>query len=124
MSNAYADFEADRAAVAAIDFCSLWPTAKPILQQLAAVVKNPLVKIAIRTVIGAGDAYCGSAATLASKATERLVKAGLKGLDHLSDEQIEALEGMSDSELKTLAKYQAAVDGDKTHSDDVGSGLF
>lgn len=124
MSNVYAGFEADRAAVATINFCSVWPTAKPILQQLASVVKNSLVKIAIRTVIGAGDAYCGSASSLTSKATERLSRAGLKGLDHLSDEQIEALEGMSDSELKALVKYQTAVEGDKIHGSGVGSGFF
>ena len=123
MANPNADFEADKAAVAAVNFCSLWPTAKPILQQLATVVKNPLVKIAIRTVIAAGDAYCGSAVTLTNPASERLLKAGLKGLDYLSDDQITALEGMSDADLAAIAKYQSAVDANQL-GEDVGSGLF
>ena len=124
MSNVYTDFEADKAAVTAVNFCSLWPTAKPILQQLATVVKKPLVKVAIRTVIAAGDAYCGSTVSITSTGTERLIKAGLQGLDHLSDDQIRALESMSDSELRALGKYQSAVDGNNIHGSGIGSGFF
>ncbi|MEY4256901.1 MAG: hypothetical protein RLZZ141_2128 [Pseudomonadota bacterium] len=124
MSNVYAGFEADRAAVATINFCSVWPPVKPILQQLASVVKNPLVKIAIRTVIGAGDAYCGATKAVTNPATERLMKLGLQGLDYLSDDQITALEGMSDADLSTLVQCQKAIDGNNLTSDEVGGCLF
>ena len=50
--------DADAKAVQATNFCSLWPAAKPALQALLGVVSNPLVKVAITTVIAAGDAYC------------------------------------------------------------------
>jgi hypothetical protein len=111
MSDLYAEFEADKAAVADAGFCSLWPTAVPILTTLAGLIRNPIAKIAIRTVIAAGNAYCGLSVSLTSQATERLSLAGLKGLDNLSPAQLDALEGMSDSELHTLAKYQKAVNG-------------
>ena len=111
MPNLYADFEADRAAVADAGFCSLWATAVPILTTLAGLISNPLARIAIKTVIAAGNAYCDSSVSLTSQATERLSKAGLEGFDNLSPAQLDALEGMSDSELHTLAKYQKAVNG-------------
>lgn len=37
-------------------FCEVWPTAKIALQLLQDVVKNPVVKVVINTVIAAGDA--------------------------------------------------------------------
>jgi len=58
MPNTYMNFEADRAAVANINFCAVWPTARTVLQDVAAVIKNTLVIIAINTVIAACDAYC------------------------------------------------------------------
>ncbi len=111
MSNLYAEFEADKAAVADAGFCSLWPTAVPILTTLAGLISNPIAKFAIKTVIAAGNTYCDSSVSLTSQATERLSKAGLEGFDNLSPAQLDALEGMSDSELHTLAKYQKAVNG-------------
>ena len=83
----------------------------PILTTLAGLISNRLAKIAIKTVIAAGNAYCGISVSLSSQATERLNQAGLKGLDNLSPAQLDALEGMSDSELHTLAKYQSVVEG-------------
>ena len=58
MPNTYMNLDADKAAVAKINFCGSWPNAKAILQQVAAVVKNPFVKSAIAVVILACDAYC------------------------------------------------------------------
>lgn len=123
MATAYADFEADKAAAASINFCSLWGTAKPILEQLSTVITNFFVKAAIKTVIAAGDAYCGTGVSLSAPSTLRLANAGLKGLDNLSSDQIEALEGMSDADLAAIAKYQSEIDA-KQISADVGSGLF
>ena len=37
-------------------FCEVWPTAKIGLQLLQDVIKNPVVKVIINTVIAAGDA--------------------------------------------------------------------
>lgn len=40
-------------------FCKLWPTAKPALEHLRDLVKNPVVKTVIGTVIRTGDAVAG-----------------------------------------------------------------
>lgn len=37
-------------------FCNGWPAAKVVLEAIAAMIKNPLVKIIINLVIKAGDA--------------------------------------------------------------------
>ena len=37
-------------------FCEVWPTAKTALGLLQELVKNPVVKVIIGTVIAAGDA--------------------------------------------------------------------
>ena len=39
--------------------CSIWPTVKEGLEILSTVVKNPIVKVVISTVITAGDAIVG-----------------------------------------------------------------
>jgi hypothetical protein len=39
--------------------CQLWPTVKEGLQLLAALIKNPVVKISIEAIIAAGDAIIG-----------------------------------------------------------------
>ena len=41
-------------------FCQSWPTAKIGLQLLADLVKNPIVKTIIQTVINAGDAIAAT----------------------------------------------------------------
>ncbi len=123
MSNLYDEFQADRAAVGASSFCSLWSTAKPILQQLATLISNPLAKIAISTVIGAGDAYCSSSDSVSSPVTQRLSAAGLQGLDKLSPNQIAALGGLSDSELGTFTKLQGTLQR-ITPMTDVGTYVF
>ena len=67
-SQSLAEFTADKAAVSATNFCTLWPAGKAALQALSGVVSNALVKFAINTVISAGDAYCGGSAQLADTA--------------------------------------------------------
>lgn len=37
-------------------FCEIWPGAKTALELLQSIVKNPFVKVAIGSVIAAGDA--------------------------------------------------------------------
>lgn len=39
--------------------CTIWPTVKEGLEILASVIKNPVVKVVIGTVIAAGDAIIG-----------------------------------------------------------------
>lgn len=41
-------------------FCKNWPLAKQGLELLLAIVKNPIVKGAIRLIISAGDAIAGN----------------------------------------------------------------
>ena len=41
-------------------FCELWPPAKVGLQALAAIVKNPFLRVAIEGIIAAGDAIARS----------------------------------------------------------------
>lgn len=36
-------------------FCKGWPSAKAVLQSIAAIIKNPLVKIGIGAIVSAGD---------------------------------------------------------------------
>ena len=38
------------------NFCTVWPTAKPGLEMLRDLIKNPFVKVSISAVIAAGDA--------------------------------------------------------------------
>ena len=45
-----------RASAKTNKFCEVWPTAKVGLQLLQDVIKNPVVKVIINTVIAAGDA--------------------------------------------------------------------
>ncbi len=123
MSNLYAEFQSDKAAVGASNFCAVWPTAKAILQQLVSLISNPLAKIAISTVIGAGDGYCGSSDSGSSPVAQRLSAAGLQGLDKLSPNQIAALGGLSDSELGAFTKLQGTLQR-ITPMTDVGSGCF
>lgn len=40
-------------------FCDIWPNAKTGLEMLRDLVKNPVVKVVIGTVIAAGDAIAG-----------------------------------------------------------------
>ena len=89
----------DKVAVAGINFCSLWPTAKPVLQQLATIISSGIVKFAISTVITAGDAYCGPAA-------DRLTSSGLQIPADISSETRAFIEGLSDVELTALAGIQ------------------
>lgn len=85
----HAQFTADVAAVSATNFCSLWPAGKQVLQTLAATISNPFVKIAITTVIGAGDALCGVKSSVAAVAapTQDAVKAQLQaaGINSVDD---------------------------------------
>lgn len=37
-------------------FCNGWPAAKTVLESIAAMIKNPIVKVIIGIVIKAGDA--------------------------------------------------------------------
>lgn len=41
-------------------FCELWPAAKIGLEALSAIVKNPIAKATIETLIKAGDALAKS----------------------------------------------------------------
>ena len=86
-----AEFAADRAAVAATNFCSLWPAGKQVLTTLAAAVKSAMIKGAINVVIGAGDAYCGTDDTAGSDNPETaqdvlvtLRAAGINSMDDLA----------------------------------------
>jgi len=85
-----ADIETDRAAVAASSFCSLWPAAETALQTLNGVVTNSAIKFAIKMLLAAGTAYCGSSAAAASgdeEATEvkgMLEGAGLYSIDDVA----------------------------------------
>lgn len=90
----------DKAAAASVNFCSLWPTAKPILQQLATVISSSLVKFAINTVISAGDAYCGSSPST------RLAQFGITPPPNMPIATEEFLSTLSDQELQTLARIQ------------------
>jgi len=38
-----------------VNFCKLWPAAKPGLEALVLIIKNPIVKGAINLIINAGD---------------------------------------------------------------------
>lgn len=67
-SKSLAEFQADSAAVAGTNFCSLWPAGKSALQALEGVVSSSIVRFAVSTVIAAGDAYCGSHSAMAADA--------------------------------------------------------
>lgn len=41
-------------------FCHGWPTARVVLESLAAMFKNPIVKMTINTLIKAGDTYAAN----------------------------------------------------------------
>lgn len=98
------EIAADKEAVAAINFCSLWPTALPILQQLAAVISSSIVKFAINTVISAGNAYCGKAAA------SHLTKEGvLKQMQHSG---IENLNDAADFVMTSLKSGDAPADAE------------
>jgi hypothetical protein len=43
-------------AAATSKFCEVWPTAKTGLELLTGVIKNPVLKVIIGTVVAAGDA--------------------------------------------------------------------
>ena len=75
----------DKQAASAINFCSLWPTAKPILQQLSSVISSSMVKFAITTVIAAGDAYCPSAPITKTDILSQLRNKGINSLEDLAD---------------------------------------
>lgn len=94
------ELAADKAAVSQINFCALWPTAKPILQQLAAVISSTIVKFAITTVISAGDAYCGSSSP------SRLSQFGVTVPANTPGATLEFLSSLSDQELLTLGRIQ------------------
>ncbi len=88
------ELSSDTAAASGINFCSMWPTAKPILQQLAGVISSTMVKFAINTVISAGDAYCSSGS--------RLEKFGITLPPSAPAATSQFLSGLSDQELQTL----------------------
>ena len=44
-------------------FCSGWPSAKAVLESIAAIIKNPFVKITIGTIVKAGDALSAKICT-------------------------------------------------------------
>lgn len=111
------ELAADKAAVAQINFCALWPTAKPILTQLASVVSSTMVKLAINTVIVAGDAYCGSS-------TSRLSKLGLTVPPNAPPGTEAFLNGLSNAELETLASIQRQARSIPNSENDVGTYVF
>jgi len=76
----------DKRAVAAINFCSLWPTAKPILQQLQNAISSPFVKGAIGIVLTAGDAYCGSNILSKDDILAQLRMSGINNIDDLAQQ--------------------------------------
>lgn len=45
--------------VEGVSFCTLWPNAKQALEMLETMVKNPVVKFSIRSIIAAGDFVYG-----------------------------------------------------------------
>jgi hypothetical protein len=113
------ELAADKVAVAQINFCSVWPTAKPILQQLLTVVSSTIVKFAINTVIAAGNAYCGS-----SSGADRLARFGLSVPANAPPGAEAFLLQLSDAELTTLASVQRQARLSVNTASDVGSGLF
>jgi len=38
-------------------FCAGWPSGRVVIESLAAMIKNPIVKMILNTLIKAGDAY-------------------------------------------------------------------
>ena len=110
------ELAADRTAVANINFCSLWPTAKPILQQLASVISSSLVKFAINTVISAGDSYCSSGGN-------RLERFGISPPPKTPPATVAFLSNLSDNELHTLSAIVQQAKGTPV-ADDIGNNFL
>jgi hypothetical protein len=87
MTDELYNFAADRKAVAASSFCSLWPAGRAALQALLGAVSNPLVKATISAVLSAGDAYCKPAAVLETATDKGSIMAKLEanGVNTLDD---------------------------------------
>lgn len=95
---ASSEFEADRQAVAAVNFCSLWPAARPALQGLLGVVTNTFVKMAVSTVLAAGDAYCGTskaASTTKQDVLDKIAGSNVKSLEDLAELIVERSGGQA-----------------------------
>jgi hypothetical protein len=45
-------------ALGGIDICPSWPAVRAVLQAIASATSNPIIKVAINVITGAGDLLC------------------------------------------------------------------